>query len=58
MRPDVITEPIDINAKPIPLTLPNEISENRKRRQYEIQDRMMLATTWNKDDDPTGWYVF
>ena len=56
MRPDVITTlSTDI---PIPIEPITTKTMGRIRRKNEIKSKFMLATNWNKEDDPTGWYFF
>ena len=55
VRPDVLSNTLlENNEKPIPAKPPLVI----KRLKTSIQSKLMLATNWNKDDDPTGWYKF
>ena len=53
-RPDVIATLKDSDV-PIPTEPISIKNEGVKRRKNEISSKFMLATNWNKDDDPTGW---
>ena len=48
---------METNAKAIPLEPPSIKKNSRKRKRNEIQSQLMLATDWNKENDPTNWYL-
>ena len=50
-RPDLITS----DDVPIATTPPTSSTVSIKKRKNELTKRLMLATDWNNEDDPTGW---
>ena len=44
--------------KAIPINPPYHTKTYKLRKSDEIQSKLMLATNWTSENDPTGWYVF
>ena len=67
IRPDIIdlininiNNSIDNNEyKPIPHIQPSSVNNSQRQQKFKenIKSQLMLATNWNKENDPTGWYV-
>ena len=55
-RPDVLTTPISNNDIPIPVNQPIK-QLNDVNNKIKIESKLMLASNWNIEDDPTGWYI-
>ena len=54
IRPDIVGQ-LNKDDVPIPLEPITNRMKAEKRRKNEIKGKLMLATNWNKEDDPTGW---
>ena len=53
-KPDLFTNiPI---GNPIPTIPPESKTLYQRRKKNEIQKSLMLATDWNIEEDPTGWF--
>ena len=56
IRPDIISSKLKITDIAIPMEPLMKSTEKIRRKKNEIKSKFMLASLWNNDDDPTGWY--
>ena len=54
IRPDVLSL-INNSDVPIPLQPLSSKTDLLKSKRNNIKSTFMLATNWNKEEDPTGW---
>ena len=57
IRPDVMVTQLNSKDVAIPTEPKIKVVKDpiKKMKKKELSSQLMLATNWNKDDDPTGW---